>query len=226
MIRPGRDTDAEGFIALIGAAWAEYPGCILDVDGELPELRALAAYYARQAGALWTAERDGRVIGMVATRPIADGAWEICRMYLDAGERGMGLGQALLATAEAHARAAGATRLILWSDTRFHRAHAFYEKQSYLRSGAIRVLDDISHSLEFRYAKPASGVVVEVLDAAGAASAERRLAAILVACVDAGASVSFLPPMPPAEARAFYAKIARDVAGGTRLLLAAGWMAC
>lgn len=223
MIRPGRDSDAEGFIALISACWSEYPGCILDVDGELPELRAQASYYARQSGALWAAELEGRVTGMVATRPMGDGAWEICRMYLDAGARGAGLGQALLGTAEAHARAQGATRLVLWTDTRFHRAHAFYEKQSYLRSGAIRVLDDISHSLEFRYAKPVSGVAVEVLDAAAAASAERRLSAILVACVDAGASVSFLPPMPPGDARAFYAKVARDVAAGTRLLLA-GWV--
>ena len=44
-IRAGRDEDAGGFIALIGAAWAEYPGCVLDVDGELPELRALATYF-------------------------------------------------------------------------------------------------------------------------------------------------------------------------------------
>ena len=41
-IRPGRDEDASGFIRLIGDAWAEYPNCVLDVDGEVPELRALA----------------------------------------------------------------------------------------------------------------------------------------------------------------------------------------
>ncbi|MBX6374229.1 MAG: GNAT family N-acetyltransferase, partial [Acetobacteraceae bacterium] len=56
MLRPGRDDDAEGFIALIGACWAEYPGCVLDVDGEVPELRALATHFARQGGALWAAE--------------------------------------------------------------------------------------------------------------------------------------------------------------------------
>ena len=54
-------------------------------------------------------------------------------------------------------------------------------------------LHDISNSLEFGYAKPISGI--EVLDTAGAASAERRLAEILRACVDAGASVSYLPPL-------------------------------
>ena len=34
VLRPARDGDAAGFIALIGACWAEYPGCVLDVDGE------------------------------------------------------------------------------------------------------------------------------------------------------------------------------------------------
>ena len=46
LIRPGRDDDAAGFIALIEACWAEYPGCILDVEAEAPHLRALASYYA------------------------------------------------------------------------------------------------------------------------------------------------------------------------------------
>ena len=79
--------------------------------------------------------------------------------------RGTDLAPRLLATAEAHARAAGATRLVLWSDTRFDRAHRFYEKHSYIRHGPIGVLHDLSNSLEFGYAKPVSGI--EVLDAAG-----------------------------------------------------------
>ena len=87
----------------------------------------------------------------------------------------------------------------------------------------IRVLDDLSNSLEFRYAKPARGLVVEALDAAAAASAERRLAEILVACVDAGASVYFLPPLAMAVARGFWRKVATDVARGERVLLAA-WL--
>ena len=68
---------------------------------------ALASYFAGQGGKLWAAEHDGRVAGMVGTRPIEDGAWEICRMYLATGERGTGLAQRLLDTAEAHAKAGG-----------------------------------------------------------------------------------------------------------------------
>ncbi len=219
MIRPGRDTDAAGFIALIGTCWSMYPGVKLDVDGEEPHLRALATYYAEQGGAVWASERDGAIVGMIATRPLDGGMWEICKVYVSPDLHGSGLGHALLDTAEAHAIAAGATRLVLWSDTRFDRAHRFYEKRSYVRSGPIRVLHDISNSLEFAYAKPVDGI--EVLDAAAAASAEPRLSAILTACVAEGAGVSFLPPLARDTARAFWRGVATDVATGSTVLLAA-----
>jgi GNAT superfamily N-acetyltransferase len=218
-IRAGRDSDAGGFIALIGACWSQYPGVVLDVDGELPELRALASHYAKRGGALWAAEADGRVVGMIATRPHEAGVWEICRLYVSPSLHGGGLGHRLLDAAEAHARAAGATRFVLWSDTRFDRAHRFYQKRGYVRHGPIRALRDISNSLEFAYAKPVAGI--EVLDAAAAASAERSLAEILCACVNNGASVSYLPPLGTDVARAFWKRMATEVAAGTRILLAA-----
>ncbi len=224
-LRPGRDADAEGFIALVDACWSEYPGCVLDVDAEVPELRALATYFEEAGGALWAAEdEDGRILGMAATRPLReDEAWEICRVYVDAAARGTGLAHRLLDAAEAHARAAGAKRLVLWSDTRFEAAHRFYEKRGYVRQGSIRILDDISRSLEFRYAKPLRGLVVEALDAAAAASAERRLTELLVACVEAGGSLTYLPPLSPATARAYWQRVSSEVALGKCVLLVA-WL--
>jgi GNAT superfamily N-acetyltransferase len=154
VLRPGRDDDAEAFIALIGACWAEYPGCVMDVDGEVPELRALATYYARQGGALWAAEAAGRIVGLVGTRPLGAGAWELCKMYTNADRRGSGLGQALIGAAEAFALAGGALHMRLWTDTRFARAHRFYEKQGYVRSGPTRALYDRSNTVEYAYARP------------------------------------------------------------------------
>jgi GNAT superfamily N-acetyltransferase len=178
-LRPGRDDDAAGFIDLIAGCWAEYPGCVMDLDGEVPELRALASYYAGLGGALWVGEAGGAIAGMVATRPLGEGAWEICKMYVARAQRGTGLAQALLDAAERHARDASGTTMKLWSDTRFERAHRFYEKHSYVRAGPIRALNDVSNSIEFAYAKPLAGVAVRRLDAAAAASAEVRLAAVL-----------------------------------------------
>jgi GNAT superfamily N-acetyltransferase len=224
VLRPGRDDDAESVIALIGECWSEYPGCILDVDGELPELRALATYFSQAGGALWVAEQGGRVVGMAAARPMRqDAAWEICKVYVAKPARGTGLAHALLGAAEGRAREAGAERLVLWTDTRFEAAHRFYEKRGYVRQGSIRILDDISNSLEFRYAKPLTGLVVEALDAAAAASAERRLADLLVAAVEGGASLAWLPPLDGGVARAWWKRVSSEVALGKAVLLVA-WL--
>jgi GNAT superfamily N-acetyltransferase len=219
LIRPGRDADGPVLIALIWACWSAYPGVRMDVDREMPELHALGSYYTGQGGALWVAETDGKIAGMVAVRPTDAVVWEICRVYVDPSLHGSGLGRVLLDRAECHAIARGAERLVLWSDTRFDRAHRFYEKRSYVRHGPVRVLDDISNSLEFGFAKPVNGV--EVLDIAAATSAEAMLAEILIACVAAGASVSFLPPLSLAKAKAFWHRVAADVGAGKRVLLAA-----
>ncbi len=217
--RPGRDDDAEGLIALIGRCWSDYPGCVLDLEQEERKLFALATHYAEHGGALWVAEDGGAVAGMAAVKPAGDDAWEISKLYVHPDRHGAGLAHRLLDTAEAHAVAQGARRLTLWTDTRFIRAHRFYEKRSYVRDGPIRALDDLSHSLEFGYAKPLDGV--QTLTAAGAASAERRLAEILVACVGGGASVSFLAPLPLDAARTYMRDVAQQVAAGRCILLAA-----
>ncbi len=219
MLRAGRDTDAAGFITLIRDCWAEYPGCFFDLDGEVPELRALASHFAEQDGALWVAEEAGAVVGMVAAHPLHGTTdWEICRMYVAASQRGTGVAAALLSTAEAHARDAGAEVIRLWSDTRFTRAHTFYAKQGYVRQGPIRVLNDLSNSLEFPFIKPARGVAVHLLDASAAEHAERPLANILIACVAAGASVSFLPPLSTEAAQGFWRRSLADIALGHKAI--------
>ena len=219
LLRPGRDSDADGFIALIGRCWADYPGCVLEVEHEEQELFALESYCVARGGRLWTAEDSGVVAGMAAILPAGDGVWELKKLYVHPGLHGSGLAHRLLDAAEAHAAAAGAVRLVLWSDTRFVRAHRFYEKRSWVREGPIRALDDRSHTLEFGYGKLLDGVAI--LGAAAAASAERRLAEILVACVDAGASVSFLAPLALDQARTYMRSAARQVAAGQCILLAA-----
>ncbi len=216
-IRAGRDSDGAALIALIWACWSAYPGVRMDVDAEMPELHALATYYGARGGALWVAESAGVLSGMIAVRPLEGRCWEICRVYVDPTLHGAGLGHALLDRAERHAIAAGADRLVLWSDTRFDRAHRFYEKRSFVRHAPVRVLDDISNSLEYGYAKPVDGI--EVLDIAAAGSAVGRLATILMDGVGAGDSVGFLMPLEAGKARAFWLRAASDVGVGRCILL-------
>lgn len=62
---------------------------------------------------------------------------------------------------------------------------------------------------------------IETLDAAAARAAAPELAQVLRACVEAGASVSFMQPLASAEAEAFFQGVADDVASGAAILAAA-----
>ena len=59
------------------------------------------------------------------------------------------------------------------------------------------------------------------LDAAEAAASVEALADLLIDCVEGGASVSFMLPLPRAKALAFWRGVAEGVARGERLLLVA-----
>lgn len=156
-IRDARDDDAEGLIALLGGVFAEYPGCVLDVDGEMPELRAIATTFARAGGRMWVATREGVVVGSVGMTPSVGGAGgvgedagvELRKLYVHASARRRGLGGRLCALVEDEARARGARFVELWSDTRFVDAHRLYDKRGYVRTGATRELHDLSGTVEY-----------------------------------------------------------------------------
>jgi GNAT superfamily N-acetyltransferase len=65
------------------------------------------------------------------------------------------------------------------------------------------------------------GAEIAVLEAPVSDAVLSELASVLVDCVEAGASVSFMLPFALAEAQAFFRKVAASVASGDTLLLAA-----
>ena len=167
-IRDARDEDALDIIELIGAVFGEYTGCVMDVDGEMPELRRIASSFREHDGQFWVAERDGRIVGMGGfsqTSPPSplslkgegeererERVVELKKLYVHRRERKTGLGGALVDRIEAAARERNARRIELWSDTRFTTAHAFYERRGYLRGGT-RELHDLSKTVEFHFTK-------------------------------------------------------------------------
>jgi GNAT superfamily N-acetyltransferase len=64
-------------------------------------------------------------------------------------------------------------------------------------------------------------IEVRVLDAESAPACAGELAAVLLDCVEGGASIGFLASLTPAEAREFYDTACAEAAAGTRILLAA-----
>lgn len=152
VIRDGLDSDSQELIALIASIFAEYPGCVLDVDGEAPHLRRPASAFAGWGGGLLVAELKGRVVGCVGFAGHGD-AVELKHLYVAAAARRRGLGGRLTWLVEERARALGRTRVELWTDTRFVDAHRLYERLGYRRGPETRALHDLSRTVEYFYSK-------------------------------------------------------------------------
>ncbi len=155
VIRPVLDADAEGLIRLIDVCWSAYEGCILDVDAEEPQLRAIRSHFDALGGEYWVVEgADGRIAAAGGWAPAADAAGiELHKLYVSAELRRQGIARRLVGMAEAAARTRGSRFVELWSDTRFLEAHAFYEALGYRRTGRTRDLDDLSNTTEFHFVK-------------------------------------------------------------------------
>lgn len=150
-LRPARDDDGPALAQLIAACFAEYEGCLY-ASAEFPELAAPASHYVGRGGFLRVATEGERLVGSLAAVPVPEqGAVEVSKVYLAAALRGRGGAQRLMAEAESFAAALGARRLVLWSDTRFARAHRFYEKLGFTPQPVTRYLADVSRTWEFRY---------------------------------------------------------------------------
>lgn len=152
-IRLAQDSDRYELIGLVAQAWADYPGCVLDVHGEMPHLLRIASWAAEAGGVVWVAcDASARPVGMVGMFLNAQVA-ELKLLYVSPLTQRQGLGQRLVHHAEAWARERGSTSVALWSDTRFTVAHRLYERLGYTREPQTRSLHDLSHSVEYFFSK-------------------------------------------------------------------------
>lgn len=152
-----RAEDSLAVIALVERAYAEYPGCVLDLPGVDADLPVLAEAWRDAGGRGWVVEDDDEVVvacvGLTPAQDDAHGARvELKRLYVADTHRRRGLGRALVALVEHHAVADHDARSVeLWSDTRFRDAHRLYEGCGYERTGGIRRLHDPSDTTEYHF---------------------------------------------------------------------------
>jgi putative acetyltransferase len=150
-LRHALNSDGGALADLIAACFSEYPGCLFVLD-EFPELQAPADWAASRGTRLWVVDRpSGGLAGCVAATPGPGHAVELHKFYVAASLRGSGLADQLFAEVRALARETYASEIVLWSDTRFARAHRFYEKRGFVRQPETRLLHDISDTVEFHY---------------------------------------------------------------------------
>ena len=152
-LRPVRDEDGPALIKLIGGIFSEYEGVFIEPDGLDSDLNAYASYIAAEGGEGFVVEGGGDLLACVSYSQIEGSQYQLKRIYLSADLRGSGMGIKLLHHVEALAKARGATTMELWSDTRFTRAHRFYEREGYVKQAQTRDLHDSSNTTEYQFIK-------------------------------------------------------------------------
>jgi len=149
-VEPAKAADISAVIQLIGRVFVEY-GFVFEPAVEVPDLLAFPSHYAAPRGTFFVIRRDGNVVGSVGVERLDGETAELHRLYLDATLRGRGLGRALVEAVLAWCRTEGIRHLILWSDTRFDRAHVLYERMGFQRTDERALLEDLNQTREYRY---------------------------------------------------------------------------
>lgn len=117
--------DAEAFRAL-NEEWITKYFALEDADQKVladPETAIIG-----KGGRIFVVEADGATVGCVALIPQEhEGEYELSKMAVSPVLRGLGIGRRLIEYAVVQARAMGATRLVLGSNTKLANAVHLYE---------------------------------------------------------------------------------------------------
>ena len=152
-VSPATASDVPGVVALIGRVYAEYD-FVYDPAVEVPDLLAFARHYEPPRGAFFVVRHEGRIAGSVGVEALDARSAELHRLYLDAALRGRGTGRALVEAVLDWCRARRVDRLVLWSDTRFDRAHRLYERMGFRRTGERALPGDVNQTREYGFERP------------------------------------------------------------------------
>lgn len=151
-LRRASNSDSGALIALIDGVYREY-GDEADLDGFDRDLLDVEGAYERRGGEMVVLEENGEVIGAHATQPVdlEEGVVTFRRLYLQSRARGRGAGKLLMDWAVEWSRRHGFRRVEFWSDTRFERAHRFFERYGFVRGGIREVEEGRLTFSEFHF---------------------------------------------------------------------------
>jgi GNAT superfamily N-acetyltransferase len=119
-----------GAFEALNAAWINRFFAMEPKDAEIigdPQGQVIA-----RGGHVLFAMQEGRPVGCVALIPMADGGFELAKMAVDEASQGRGHAKALMAACIDRARALGAPRLYLESNSSLGPARALYLKSGFV----------------------------------------------------------------------------------------------
>jgi putative acetyltransferase len=142
-LRSATSTDQQQIVDLISRVYSEYGEkiCLEDADKDLLDIDG---YYFGQGGAFWVLDDGQQVLGTHAAHASFQSP-DVCtfrRLYLDTSLRGSEWGALLMQTTIDWARDHRFPRVEFWSDTRFERAHRFFKKFGFNKTGEVRTMHD------------------------------------------------------------------------------------
>ena len=143
-IRRATNNDSNEIISLITSIYNEY-GEIMYTEGADRDLLDIRGHYHAKGGDFIVMVNEvDEIIGSHATLPIntKDGVLTFRRLYLKKNYRGEGAGKKLMDWAVKWSIENQFNRVEFWSDVRFKRAHDFFEKYGFVKSGEIREMND------------------------------------------------------------------------------------
>jgi len=152
-ISDAHDSDSDEVTDLIRSVYAEYPDCILDVHGEEPELLRVGTSFREKGGRFWVARSENGIVGTIAYFPLPAATWELKKLYVHRSARRLGVASRLMDMAESLAQASEVRKLVLWTDTRFVEAQAFYRARGFEPTGEQRDWGDVSNTTAVEYVK-------------------------------------------------------------------------
>lgn len=135
-VRPIADADIPIATLLLGQ---------LGYDMPRDELARRLAIVLRDGGhRVWVCELDGKVVGILHAffRPALDKVPEVMvqALVVEAAQRSKGVGERLMAEAEAFARGFSSASVSLYSGAARADAHRFYERLGYVRTGTSALM--------------------------------------------------------------------------------------
>lgn len=137
-LRPAIDTDAEGILACLGAAFKEYRTRYTEGAYEDTVLTCETVRRRLREMRIFVAVGGGKVAGTIACQVVGGAEGHLRGMAVLPKWRGAGIAQRLLERAEEYLRQQGCTRITLDTTEPLERAMRFYERNGYRRSGRVQ----------------------------------------------------------------------------------------
>lgn len=132
-IRPAAHGDVSAVGHIVFAAYTKYIERIGQPPGPMRD-----DYAARVAeGSVWVAEGDGGVLGLIVLLPQEDHLL-LDNIAVDPAAQGQGVGRALLAFADAHARTGGISELRLYTHEKMTENIELYTRIGWQETGRYR----------------------------------------------------------------------------------------